>query len=308
VLKTTSPVGLRDKSVAAVALGSFDGLHVGHQAILQRAVEIARHSGALSAVFTFHPHPGSVTGRNGMRTITTPKQRSLLIEKHGIDVLIEQPFTSTFASLSPQQFVLDVLLAAFGATSFVAGFNYSFGHRAEGDMNMLKRLGAQHQFAVHEVEPIALAGETVSSTRVRRLLEQGDLESAARCLGRPFSLQGEVAVGDGRGRKLGFPTANVSLAKEQVLPPRGVYLVYAPTFGFGVANLGVRPTFPLLDAALEVHFLESQGLDLYGRELEVELLLYLRPERVFTDAVALQEQVEQDIARARALAYSITKC
>ncbi|MBT9133335.1 MAG: Riboflavin biosynthesis protein RibF [Firmicutes bacterium] len=309
MLKTMSLAGLQHMTISAVALGSFDGVHVGHQAILRRAVSIAQQAGGLSAVFTFHPHPGMVTGRNGSGTITTQNQRSQLVETCGIDLLIEHPFTSDFASLSPEQFFEEVLLKAFHVRNVVAGFNYTFGRQASGDTALLKRLGREHQFSVHEIAPVAVMGEIVSSTRVRRLIEQGELDSAAHCLGRRFSLQGEVTVGDGRGRRLGFPTANIRLAPLQVLPPFGVYLVYAPTQGFGVANLGIRPTFPLNCQGLEVHFFgASQRLDLYGQDLEVELVEYLRPERTFSGAQELSEQIEQDIARARTLAYSSAKC
>lgn len=309
MLSFTSLEGLERINISAVALGSFDGVHVGHQAILRRAVSIAREVGGLSAVFTFHPHPGMVTGRNGSGTITSRQQRRQLIEACGIDVLIEHPFTAHFAALSPLQFLEEVLLKAFNAQNFVAGFNYTFGHQAAGDIALFKRFGRQHRFFVHEIAPVFVLGEIVSSTRVRRLIEQGELEAAAQCLGRRFSLRGEVTVGDGRGRKLGFPTANVRLAPLQVLPPFGVYLVYAQKLGFGVANLGVRPTFPLASQGLEVHFLSpGQGLDLYGHDIEVELVEYLRAERVFSGPEELRAQVEQDIARARRLAYCNAKC
>jgi riboflavin kinase/FMN adenylyltransferase len=296
-------------NISAVALGSFDGVHVGHQAILRRAAAIAEQAKGLSAVFTFYPHPAMVTGRNGSGAITTQDQRSKLIEGCGIDVLIEYPFTPDFALLSPERFLEEILLKALAAPNFVAGFNYTFGYRATGDIALLKRLGEKHMFLVHEIAPVVVMGEVVSSTRVRRLIEQGELDLAAGCLGRRFSLQGEVAAGDGRGRKLGFPTANVSLSRRQVLPPFGVYFVWSALFGFGVANLGIRPTFPPAHLGLEVHFLEvSQRADLYGQELEVELVRYLRPERTFAGPQELREQVEQDIARARTLAYSCTKC
>jgi len=309
VLKTASLVGLTDMNISAVALGSFDGVHVGHQAILRHAFGVAKQANGLSAVFTFYPHPSMVTGRNGSGTISTQNQRSKLIEGCGIDILVEHPFTSDFALLSPERFLVEVLLNSFAAPNFVAGFNYTFGHQGAGDISLLKRLGEQHQFLVHEIPPVVVAGELVSSTRVRRQIERGELDAAASSLGRRFSLQGEVAVGDGRGRKLGFPTANVSLDRRQVLPPFGVYLVFSNHLGFGVANLGIRPTFPLANRRLEVHFLDlSLPTDLYGQELEVELVHYLRPEQAFEDSDELQKQVEHDIARARALALSSAKC
>ncbi len=309
MLRTTSLAELKSMPITAVALGSFDGVHIGHQAILHRTVSMARQTGGWSAVFTFYPHPGTVTGRNGSGVITTQTQRSQLIAGCGIDVLVEHPFTAEFASLSPLQFVERVLLKTVAAPNFVAGFNYTFGHQAAGDIALLKSLGRQHQFLVHEVAPVFIHGEIVSSTRVRRLIELGELAAAAACLGRRFSLRGEVAAGDGRGRKLGFPTANVGLAPRQVLPPFGVYLVHAQTLGFGVANLGVRPTFPLKHQGLEVHFLaENQNLDLYGQDIEVEFMEYLRPERVFSGPEELRGQVAEDIARARILAYASVKC
>lgn len=295
--------------IGAVCLGSFDGVHVGHQAIFNEAVNIARCTNTSAAVFTFHPHPGALTGKGMINTITTREQRSRLIREYGVNVLVEHPFTTEFAALSPMQFVENVLLKNFGQVAFVAGFNYSFGHKASGNIALLKELGRSHGFSVVEVAPVTLDGDVVSSTRVRRLISTGELKSVERCLGRRLTLQGRVMQGDRRGRTLGFPTANLHFSPEQILPPNGVYVVNSPAVGFGVANLGLRPTFPQAAATLEIHFLNLCG-EIYGHDLEVEIVEYLRPERAFTSVELLKEQVFCDIEQARAivLASSAGKC
>jgi len=290
------------KKIGAVCLGTFDGVHLGHQAIFQKTRELAAQRQGLAAVFTFHPHPGTLVGRNQVGAINTRRQRVRLIAGCGMDVFIEHPFTAEFASLNPEQFVHEVLVKSFAGATVVAGFNYRFGCAAQGDIRVLRSLGARHSFDVVEVPPVFVGGMVASSTRVRQDILAGNLDNIAACLGRAFSLQGLVATGDGRGRTLGFPTANVHFSPGQVLPPSGVYAVFSPDFGYGVGNLGRRPTFPQDNITLEVHFF-SPTPDLYDQELEVELLHYLRPEKRFADQESLRWQIKQDIADA--LAYSL---
>jgi len=298
-----------DRRVGAVCLGTFDGVHLGHQEIFRQAKEISKKNNMLATVFTFYPHPAHAVGKAFIQTITTRKQRAGLVAASGIDLLVEYPFTSDFASLDPESFVRDVLVSQFGGSTLVVGFNYTFGHRAEGDVSLLRSLGAQYGFEVVEVQPVMAGGQVVSSTRLRREISLGNLEEVQLCLGREFSLAGSVARGDGRGYKLGFPTANLHFSPEQVLPPCGVYVVYSKEWGYGVGNLGRRPTFPQAEITFEVHFFSSPG-DLYGEEIEVDLLRFQRPEIRFSDPLALQRKVSEDIAEAlsHSLAHAASKC
>jgi len=283
--------------IGAVCLGTFDGVHLGHQAIFQKTRELATQRNGLAVVFTFHPHPGTMVGRNQVGAITTRQQRVRLIAACGMDVLIEHPFTTEFSSLNPAQFVDEVLVKSFRGATVVAGFNYRFGQAAQGDTSLLRALGVQHSFEVVEVPPVFVDGAVASSTRVRQDILAGNLANIAACLGRAFALQGAVGTGDGRGRVLGFPTANLHFSPEQVLPPSGVYAVFSPIWGYGVGNLGKRPTFPQANITLEVHFF-SPTPDLYEQELEIELIHYLRPEKRFADQESLRQQIKQDIADA----------
>ena len=297
MIVTTSMTELKG-SIGAVCLGTFDGVHLGHQAIMAEVVNICSKSGKRSAVFTFHPHQSTLTGRGAVSVITTREQRARFMANSGIDVVIEHPFTSAFAGLSPEEFVQKILLEGFGPIPFVAGFNYNFGHKASGTIDTLTELGRHYGFQVVRVDPVHVGGAVVSSTRVRKLVQDGDLSAVKACLGRHFSLAGTVLHGDGRGRTLGFPTANVHFTAEQVLPPCGVYLLNSAEYGVGVANLGVRPTFPQQGITLEVHFLEKLEHEIYGHEIEVDMLEFLRPEQAFSDGQALRTQVFCDIKRA----------
>ena len=297
MIVTTSMTELRG-AIGAVCLGTFDGVHLGHQAIMAEVVKISKASGKRSAVFTFHPHPGTLTGRGAVSVITTRSQRARLMAACGIDVIVEHPFTAAFAGLSPQQFVESILLDGFGTVPFVAGFNYNFGHKASGTIETLAELGKQYGFEVLRVEPVSVGGDVVSSTRVRKLVQDGALTAVEACLGRRFSLAGTVVHGDGRGRTLGFPTANIHFSTEQVLPPCGVYLINSTEYGVGVANLGVRPTFPQQGITLEVHFLHKLEHEIYNQEIEVDIIYYLRSEQAFLDGQALRTQVFCDIERA----------
>lgn len=297
MIVTSSMKGLKG-SIGAVCLGTFDGVHLGHQAIMSEVTRLSRQNGKHSAVFTFHPHPSTLTGRGPVSVITTREQRARLMAASGIDVIVEHPFTTAFAGLSPEEFVQTILLEGFGPISFVAGFNYNFGHKATGTIQTLTELGQQHGFEVARVEPVYVEDDVVSSTRVRKLVQDGELSAAKACLGRHFSLAGTVLHGDGRGRTLGFPTANVHFAPEQVLPPCGVYLLHSSLYGVGVGNLGVRPTFPQQGITLEAHFLRSLEHEIYDQQIEVDMLEYLRPEQAFSDGQALRAQVFRDIEHA----------
>lgn len=290
-----------DADPSAVALGVFDGIHLGHRAILGRAVAQARAQGLQATACTFDPHPVEVLqpGR-APAPLTTLAERLALIAETGIDATVLVAFTPAVAAIEPETFVADVLVRALRARDVVVGFNHRFGRGARGDPALLEALGRRHGFRTHVVPPLMLDGVPVSSTGIRNALARGDLEQAARWLGRPWTVQGTVVAGAGRGRALGFPTANVQTERPVVLAA-GVYACLAEVEGRtwqAVANIGVRPTFGEADLAVEAHLLDFSG-DLYGRALRLTFLRRLRDERKFPSAEALRAQIALDVAAAR---------
>ncbi|HBK86467.1 MAG TPA: riboflavin biosynthesis protein RibF [Firmicutes bacterium] len=279
------------------ALGNFDGVHLGHQALLLRAVERARELQGVAIAMGFAPHPLKVLGFP-IETITTEAVKAQLLANLGLDVYFALPFTRQLAEMPPDDFVQAVLLEQAETRLVVVGFNYSFGRNAIGTPAYLQQLLQVKGISVDIVPPVMFAGEPVSSSRIRQCLRQGDLPAVQALLGRPYSISGVVQRGDQRGRVLGFPTANLYNLEGLALPPLGVYGVEVVGLGLGMANLGLRPTFPQAGPALEVHVLDYVG-DLYGMELEVRLLKYIRPERQFEGLIDLKQQLllDQQIIR-----------
>jgi riboflavin kinase / FMN adenylyltransferase len=285
-----------------LALGFFDGLHLGHQALIGCAVERARLGGE-SAVFTFLEHPLEVLAPDRAPLLLSPlPEKQALLTALGVDSLILAPFTTQLAALTPAAFVDEVLVGCLQVRSVVVGPNYRFGKGAQGTPESLVELGKQHGFAVEVVRPVDLDGALISSTRVRELLTAGEVAQAGRLLGRPYSVRGVVEHGDARGRRLGFATANLAPPPRKQMPARGVYAVSVPLpagLVWGVANLGTRPTFDGGACLLEVHLLDFEG-DLYDQKLEVRFHEYLRPERRFDGVEALLTQIRLDVEAARA--------
>ena len=298
MIVTNSFSGYKGK-LGALALGMFDGVHLGHAAILDKAVNVSRAKKLLSAAMTFRPHPMEYFGKE-VPLLSGPEHSRKLLHDRGIDVIIEHPFTSVVSEMSPNEFV-EYLAEMLSPLDLIAGFNYSFGRRGRGELSDLKRLGEGFGIYVHGVGPVLLDGNVVSSTRIRGMIELGLLDDAKRLLGHGFTLEGVVVHGDGRGSKLGFPTANIRFGYRPVLPPFGVYLVRSAQIGFGVANLGLRPTFLLDKPQLEIFFLNQPTESLYDKSLEVELIQYIRPEMSFSSADQLVSRVAEDIAAARQL-------
>jgi len=290
-----------DAPTAVVALGVFDGIHVGHREILVRAVRRARVLGLEALACTFDPHPMEVLQPDRVPPpITTLAERIDLIAEIGLDATVVLPFTRELAVVEPEVFVKDVLLARLHAREVVVGFNHRFGRGARGDPRLLEALGQWLGFAVDIVPPLAIDGEPVSSTGVRAMLQQGDIERAARFLGRPYSVCGDVVRGAGRGRTLGFPTANVR-TERPLLVPTGVYACRARWAGRvypAVVNIGIRPTFANQDFAVEAYLLDFSG-DLYDKPLCLSFHRRLREERRFPAVEALKEQIAQDVLSAR---------
>ena len=290
-----------DPPASAVALGAFDGIHVGHRAILGTAVSIGRERGVPALACTFDPHPLEVLQPGSAPApITTLAERLALMGEAGVDAVVVLEFTRRLAAMEPEAFVKDILLMRLGARDVVVGFNHRFGHRARGDARLLTELAPGLGFTAHIVPPQVVDGVAVSSSEIRTLLQQGDVASATRFLGRPYAVGGRVVRGAGRGRALGFPTANVETDRP-LLIPTGVYACRAEVDGGvhpAVVNIGVRPTFAEQTLAVEAHLLDFTG-DLYDRRLRLEFIRRLRGEQKFPGPQALRKQIALDVALAR---------
>lgn len=290
---------------ACLAIGVFDGVHLGHQEIIRRTVESARARDALALVLTFDRHPNAVVAPERVPPmISTPAQKARLLAALGVDVLWVMPFDEATSRLSGEAFVRRLAEATGGLATVCVGADFVFGYRRSGDVALLRRLGAEWGFEVIALPPVLVDGVAVSSTRIREAIRRGDFAEAARLLGREYALAGAVVRGAGRGRELGFPTANLD-TRGLVLPPNGVYAARArlerETWP-AVINIGVRPTVASAAAepCVEAHLLGFEG-ELLGRELELVPVARLRDERAFPSLEALRAQIAQDAAQAGAM-------
>jgi len=286
-----------------LAAGVFDGLHFGHRAVIGSAIESARDAGGTAVVLTFDPHPSKILRPlNAPRLLTSTPHKLALLESAGIQHVLVLAFTPEFAAQEAEDFLRELKAAAPGLVRICVGEGWRFGHARRGDAGLLRRLGPALGFEATEVPPVAIDGVVVSSTLIRKAVESGDLATASCLLGRRYSVLGTVRRGDGIGRQLGFPTANLAAHNEQ-FPPNGVYAVRARTgrdWHPGVANIGVRPTVhDASERLLEVHLPNFTG-DLYGQELAAEFMEFLRPEEKFPDLASLRAQIMKDIAQALA--------
>jgi riboflavin kinase / FMN adenylyltransferase len=290
-----------DPRPSVVALGIFDGVHLGHRAILGTALGLARAAGLEAVACTFDPHPMEVLQPSrAPQSITTLDERLALIGETGVDAIVVLAFTRELAAVEPEAFVKDVLLERLRAREIVVGYNHRFGRGARGDARLLEDLAGRSGFQAHVVPPMTVDGAPVSSSEVRAALQRGDVTAAARALGRPYSIAGPVTSGAGRGRTLGFPTANVA-SDRPALVARGVYWGRLHVEGrpySAVVNVGVRPTFGETTLAVEAHLLDFSG-DLYGRQVRLDFLDRLREEMRFPSVDELKAQVARDIAAAR---------
>ena len=290
-----------DRRPSAVALGVFDGVHLGHRAILGAAVAHARAIGSPAVACTFDPHPLEVLQPDrGPLPITTLDERLELIAARGVDEAVVLAFTRELAAMEPEAFVKDVLVDRLDARQVVVGFNHRFGRGARGDAALLRELGARGGFGVDVIEPLTVDGVPVSSTAIRAALGRGDLEAAVRMLGRPYTLPGKVVAGAGRGRTLGFPTANIAPDRPVLVAP-GVYactVEVADQPRRAVVNVGVRPTFDEKTLAVEAHLLDFSG-DLYGQTVRLMFRSRVREERRFSSVDALRAQIADDVETAR---------
>lgn len=274
--------------MSVVSIGNFDGLHLGHQALLQKTIQLAQSSGQPSIVFTLTPHP-----RKAAR-LMSDAQKAKALQDFGIKQVIFQEFTPEFASLIPEEFIEKVLIQQLGVTDLVIGPDFAFGSNASGDIKTLQK---NTRFKTHIVQPVLISGEICSSSLIREAILRGDLDKAKALLGRPYSLTGTVVKGAGRGAQIGFPTANLEVEQE-VLPPIGVYATYSEKLGKGATNIGRQPTFGSENPVhVETHFVNFSG-SLYGQEIEIFFDHKIRDEQKFNSVDALKQQIQKDLGWA----------
>ncbi len=291
---------------AYLAIGVFDGVHLGHQAVIGRAVSDSRREpGAAAAVVTFDPHPLRFLRPDiAPRLLTSTRHKLQIFEELDVACCVALPFDAVLASTPPEAFITALANACRPLREICVGFNWSFGHGRSGNLDLLTRLGERHGFAVVGLPSVTIDGDAVSSTLIRQAVEDGKLDQAARLLGREFTILGTVTEGRQLGRQLGFPTANLAAHNEQ-FPPNGVYAAHARWRGQwypGVVNLGFRPTVsaPGGERLLELHLFDFDQI-IYEEDVEVQFRAFLRPERKFAGLEELRAQIAQDAAQARAL-------
>jgi riboflavin kinase/FMN adenylyltransferase len=288
-----------------VTIGNFDGLHLGHQRIIQLAIEKAQQRGGKCIAYTFRPHPQvALRPATEVQLLSTYDEKIELLDSLRVDFTIEEPFSREFSTIEPEQFFTDIILRRLNTEVIVVGYDFAFGKERHGHLEALGGFCKNAGVELVIVPPHRVEGGVVSSTRIRQLLLAGQIEDAHRLLGRFFSYKGIVIKGEGRGRQLGFPTANLKLENKLALP-YGVYATWAVGNGKqypSVTNVGVRPTFQKegkeLPALVETHLLDTT-LDLYGTTLEVQFVSRLREERKFTDIHQLKSQIALDASEAR---------
>jgi riboflavin kinase/FMN adenylyltransferase len=287
-----------------VAIGVFDGVHLGHQQIIRQTIADSRSHDALALVVTFDKHPSVIVAPKRVPPLIFSRSQKLrAIESLGADALLEIPFDQTFSEKSGEVFIHELARDLGKIHSVCVGADFAFGHQRSGNVALLKKLGAELSFQVHGLAAVSLDGQIVSSTRIRETIRAGNFDAASQMLGRLYAICGRVVEGDRLGRQLGFPTANLDAA-NLVLPPNGVYAASTKLNGqfYRVAlNIGMRPTVAAAQPQLrvEAHLLDFSG-DLYGTELELELGVKLRDERIFSSPAELREQIQRDVAAVRA--------
>ncbi|OGW30227.1 MAG: riboflavin biosynthesis protein RibF [Nitrospirae bacterium GWC2_42_7] len=289
-----------------ITLGNFDGLHLGHQELIRMVTERAKETGAVSMVITFRPHPLKILAPEKCPPLISIYEEKIeFFEKLGIDVLVKIPFTMEFSSMPPRDFAKNILGDLLGAKEIFVGYNYRFGKGREGNIQKLREFGNEFGFTVREIEQISFNSEVISSTRIRQLLGEGEVEDAAKLLGRPYAITGVVVKGDGRGKLIGFPTANIA-SKHMIIPADGVYaarILARDKYYDGVLNIGMRPTFNKHETTIEAHIFDFNE-DLYGEEISLFFIKRIRDEKKFANVEELISQIKKDINIAKTVLAS----
>ncbi|RKD34482.1 bifunctional riboflavin kinase/FAD synthetase [Thermohalobacter berrensis] len=283
----------------AVALGNFDGLHIGHQALIKKMIKESKKMGLPSVVYTFKNHPTSlIANKKTPKTIMNNKQKFEILKSLGIDILYMIEFNNQIMNMNPKAFIKKLLIDRLNIKLVVVGFNYRFGYKAKGDCSLLKQMGDDLGFKVIVVPPVTKNEQVVSSTLIRKLIKEGKIKKANNLLGRHYTLQGKVIQGKGRGKKIGFPTANLLLNDNYVIPKKGVYKTITTVNNkkyISITNVGTNPTFTNENKLnIETHIINFND-SLYGKEIEVSFKKYIREEKKFQNAEQLIKQLKEDI-------------
>ena len=282
-----------------VAMGTFDGIHKGHQEVILGAVNKAKDIGGTSMVFTFSPHPLKViTSSTGPKLINSREEKIYFLEKLGVDIVVFANFTIDFSDLHPEKFIKNILKDILNIKELYVGFNYTFGKGGIGNTDYLKELSSKYEIAINVVPPVKADEKIISSTLIRKLITKGDIESAEKYLGHEFMISGKVIQGKKIGRKLGFPTANLKIANK-VYPPFGVYGVKVIIVGeeheyYGIMNIGVNPTLKPGEHSIEINIFNFNR-DIYGESIIIKIIKFIREEKKFNGVEELKAQIKNDI-------------
>ena len=286
-----------------LTIGTFDGVHLGHQKIIERVVATARQEGLLATIFTFFPHPRMVVQHDkSLKLIHTLEEKKQLLQRLGVDLLVVQPFNEAFAQLTAEEFVSTILVQHLNVKKVIIGYDHRFGRNRTANINDMRLFGEKYGFAVEEISVQEVDEVSVSSTKIREALNKGDVTTAEHYLGAPYSLTGTVVHGLKLGRTLGYPTANIQVTEDyKLIPKDGVYAVYSYIGAqkvYGMMSIGKNPTIEGKGASIEVYFFDFNG-DLYDRELTIYFVKYLREERKFSSVALLKKQLQDDETTAR---------
>lgn len=293
---------IRDNEPCTLALGNFDGVHKGHQALVGKTVKTAKKLGIKSAVFTFSNHPKSmIGGGREFKNIAYSEEKEALIEAMGADYIFNIEFNEKIMTMAPEAFIQELLIDRFKAAEVFCGFNYRFGYKAGGNVTLLRKEGKRLGFKVNVIEPVTIDGEVVSSTLIRSLIKSGEVDECAKYLGRNYDIGGEVVVGNRLGKSIGFPTSNIMIDENMVTPPNGVYITYCIYNGKkypSVTNVGVKPTVGTYKKNVETHIFNFNK-ELYGKHIKVEFLKMTRDEVKFNSIEELSAQIARDCEEAK---------
>ena len=299
----TTTAEFKSNTQSVITIGTFDGVHVGHRAIMQRLVAAAKEQGLVSAVLTFFPHPRMVLQKNSdIKLINTLSEKKQLLEDIGLDYFVVEPFTYEFSRLSALEYVRDILVTQLKAKKIIIGYDHRFGRNRNADIQDLKKYGEQFGFEVEEISAQQLDEVSVSSTKIRKALAKGDIHTANTYLGYAFTIEGVVTKGKALGRTIGYPTANLYVPQTyKLIPKNGVYIVKAivnNTLTYGITSIGTNPTVGGTAKSIETFFLDT-STDLYGKELQLQFLQHIREEATFKDLESLKQAIQKDEAFAR---------